>query len=72
MIEKLYVVLGTGPDGAEGIASYVDPDDGIMKPLVGSLKTVPRMIEIAKALEQVSGVKMQLAVFSQRGNLEMV
>ncbi len=69
MIEKLYAFLGVGPDGEEGIASYLDPDDNTLKPLVGSLKAVPRMVEIATALELVSGTSLQLVVFSQRGNL---
>lgn len=71
-IEKLYAVLGVGPDGEEGVASYVDPIDNVMKPLVGSLKAVPRMLEVARALEIASGMKLQLVVFSQRGNLETV
>jgi hypothetical protein len=71
-IEKLYAVLGVGPDGEEGIVSYVDPIDNVMKPLVGSLKAVPKMLEVARALELTSGMRLQLAVFSQRGNLEMI
>lgn len=71
-IEKLFAVLGIGPDGDEGIASYVDPADNIMKPLVGSLKAVPRMVEVAKALEIATGMRLQLVVFTGRGNLEMI
>jgi hypothetical protein len=71
-IEKLYAVLGVGPDGEEGVVSYVDPTDNVMKPLVGSIKAVPRMVEIARALEITAGMTLQLVVFSQRGNLEMV
>mgnify|MGYP001461253869 CR=1 FL=1 len=72
MIEQLYAVLGVGPDGIEGIVSYIDPTDNVMKPLVGSAKRIDEMKTIARALQNASGATLQLVVFSQRENLELV
>lgn len=72
MIEQLYAILGVGPDGIEGIVTYLDPNDNVMKPLVGSAKRIDEMKSIAIALQNVSGATLQLVVFDQRKNLEMI
>lgn len=70
-IDELYAVIGTNEKGQEGIAGYLDPADGIMKPLVGGLSRVPRIIEAAQALANASGQELKFVKFTRRGNLEI-
>ena len=71
-IEQLYAVLGVNKDGVEGVATYIDPADNVMKPLVGGLSRLPTIIETAKALALASGIELQLVKFNQRENLDRV
>jgi hypothetical protein len=70
-ISEFYVVLGTNDSDVEGVACYVDPQDDVMKPLMGGLQKVPVLMQVAKALASESGRKLQLVKFSNRGNLDV-
>lgn len=72
VIKELYVVLGMDSDGNEGVATYVDPADNVMKPLVGGRRRVPVLQQVGKALAIASGKELTLAKFTQRGNLEVI
>jgi hypothetical protein len=68
-IDDLYAVIGTGPDGSEGIACVTDETTGIMTPLVSGEKGVPRLLTSAKAIEVVTGIKFRLVKFTSRENM---
>lgn len=72
VIDELYVVLGKNAAGDEGIATYIDPDDNVMKPLVGGRARVPVLLQVGKALAIASGIELQFAKFTRRGNLEVL
>ena len=71
-ITDLYVVLGVNEEGVEGVASYTAPETGIMVPMIGSLKRVPELLAVGKALANVTSREFRLVKFSKRGNLDWI
>ena len=71
-IRELYVIMGVNEEGHEGVASYTSPDTGVMVPMIGSLKRVPELLSVSKALANVTHREFRLVKFSQRGNLDWI
>lgn len=71
-IKELYVVIGTNDEGVEGVASYTSPDTEVMVPMIGSLKRVPELLTVGKALANVTGREFRFVKFSKRGNLDWI
>jgi hypothetical protein len=57
-LQELYVLVGRNAEGKEGVASYVDPRDGVMKPALGGKGKASELMMIGQALEKESGLKL--------------
>jgi len=71
-MKELYVILGKNENEEEGVACCADPNTNIMTPLVGSLKRVPVLLTMAKALAITQQQPFRLVKFSKRGNLDWI
>lgn len=71
-IEELYVVIAKNPEGIEGLAMGVDITTGKTEPLLGGRRRVHRVLQLAQALANESGVELSLVKFSSRGNLQTI
>ena len=63
-IQELFILVARGEDGVEGVASYVDPRDGVMKPGLGRRERIPELLVIGQALANESGVPISLTRWS--------
>lgn len=59
-LQELYVLVGRNAEGREGVASYVDPRDGVMKPGLGGRARAGELMEIGQALANESGLKLRM------------
>jgi hypothetical protein len=71
-LQELYIVVGRNSEGKEGVASYVDPRDGVMKPALGGRDRAGGLIEIAQALANESGLSLTMTKWGRIENLEMI
>lgn len=63
-IQELFILVARGEDGVEGVASYVDPRDGVMKPGLGRRERMPELLAIGQALANESGIPICLTRWS--------
>lgn len=59
-LQELYVLVGRNAEGKEGVASYVDPRDEVMKPALGGKDKASELMMIGQALENESGLKLTM------------
>jgi hypothetical protein len=71
-IKELFVLVGRNSDGVEGVASFVDPADGIMKPAIGGASKVDYLLVIGQALANASGLDLQLTKWTGRVDHELI
>lgn len=64
--------MGTTEEGIEGIASFIDPTDGVMKPAVGGGSKVDYLLVIGQALANASGLDLKLTKWSGRVDHELI
>lgn len=66
ILKELYVVIGRNEKGDEGVASYVDPSDGVMKPAIGGHSRLQYLYTIAQTLANNSGLELIIAKWASR------
>jgi len=71
-ITELFVLVGRNSDGIEGVASFVDPADGVMKPAIGGKSKVEYLLVIGQALANASGLDLQLTKWTTRTDHELI
>jgi hypothetical protein len=68
-LNELYVLVGINDAGQEGVASFIDPRDGVMKPALGGQQRVPELEAIGQALANASGHQLRLTRWEGRKNI---
>ena len=66
ILKELYVVIGRNEKGDEGVASYIDPNDGVMKPAIGGYSRLDYLYTVAQTLSNNSGIELVIAKWSTR------
>lgn len=63
-LHELFVLVAQNEDGVEGVASFVDPRDGIMKPGIGGRARMQELLGIGQALSNESNVAIHLTRYT--------
>ena len=71
-IKELFVLIGKNSEGIEGVASFIDPNDGVMKPAIGGRSKVNYLLVIGQALANASGLDLQLTKWTERVDHELI
>lgn len=71
-ITELFVLIGRNNEGVEGVASFVDPNDGVMKPAIGGRSKLDYLLVIGQALANASGLELQLTKWTSRVDHELI
>lgn len=71
-ITELFVLIGRNDEDVEGVASFVDPNDGVMKPAIGGRSKVDYLLVIGQALANASGLDLQLTKWTGRVDHELI
>ena len=63
-MKEIYVVVGQGPDGVEGVATWINPATRMMEPLIGSKEKIDELTAAAKAGAHEARISLRLLKFT--------
>jgi hypothetical protein len=69
-MEEIYVVVGLGPDGVEGVATWINPATRMMEPLIGSKEKLEQLTAAAKAGAREAKIPLRMLKFTSAEEVE--
>ena len=71
-LSELFVLIGRNEAGVEGVASFIDPTDNVMKPAIGGRSKLKYLLVIAQALSNASGIELVMTKWGSREDQETI